>query len=65
MLGMWILCDVLDEDHSLRLYHGLLRPGMKMFKLHTMIFKFHSMMTNKIISYFSFFQILSHWTVTQ
>jgi len=44
-LGMRILCDALDKDHSMRPYHWLLGPGIKMVKLHTMIFKFHMMVT--------------------
>jgi len=43
--GMWILSDVLDDDHILCLYHWLLGSGMKMFKLYTLILKFHMMMT--------------------
>jgi len=52
---MWILCDVLDEDHSSHLYYWLLGLGMKMFKLYTIIFKFHMMMTNNTILPFKLF----------
>ena len=51
---MWILRDALDEDHSLHRYQ-LLGPGMKMFKLHQMMFKFHMMMSNKTIFLFQLF----------